>query len=251
MKQHYTSLLCLFALSLFLFSSSCSPEDEPKPEPVTGTSMEFTILNNDGNPVEGALVKLYDSEENYLQESESALAGSGTSDENGKVKLSGLDPKTYYFSVTYGTSTFLTNWDGIVTTEEPLEELKINTLSVVIKESVLGYIAGYQKSWILDKIYVGEQDYTHQLPACSRDGLMTFTKSFLHHHDEGATKCESTDPQEKSGHFSINGNSITTVYEDGDDVIINILSMGKDKLEINGPDLHPDARLIFKAVYTQ
>lgn len=251
MKDFYTKLPILGVLILSL--GNCSPEEEVAPDTVSEaaveTSLELNILDELGNPVEGALVKLYNSEENYIQESENEIVFSGRSDKNGKVLLQSLEPQAYYFSVTHGASSILTNWEGVVTTEEPLKENKINTLNVVIKESVLGYIVGYQKSWVIDKIYLGQEDYTSQMPACVTDDVMTFKKDMQFTISEGPTKCESTDPQEENGPYSINGSSITTVQEDGEEVVINVLSMSKDQFEMNGPELHPDARFVYKAVY--
>lgn len=245
MKKFYTGPLGLIVLLLCLVISSCSTEDDPIP----GTSMELTIVNDLGNPVEGATVNLYNSEEAFVLDNQNDAVTTGASGKDGKVLLKDLESKTYYFSVTHGTTTVLTNWEGAVTTENAIEENKVNTLNVVIKESIYAYLAGGQKGWILDKVYIGTEDYTSEMPACTMDDVMTFMRSFRYNFSEGATKCEDTDPQEENGLFSLNGTDLITTSEAGEESTAYVIEINNEELVMNGPDLRSDVRMVYKAVY--
>lgn len=80
-----------------------------------------------GNTVEGATVKLYKTEDDYLN-SKNPIAEE-TSDNKGVVKFKKLEPVEYYVEVRKGEI----NNDGKGAQVAPLEEGRINQVSIVIE----------------------------------------------------------------------------------------------------------------------
>jgi hypothetical protein len=207
----FTKAILLLFLSVSVFSCS---EEEVLPE----TSMEFTVVNELGNPVEGAKVEVYSDFEGYVQDDQSKLIGSGTTSTDGKVSVTGgLEAKKYFFSITEVSTAIKTNWEGANTTESVIEANKINTTSVVIKETATAYLAG-KKSWMIHQVFYNSVDVTSEFDKCWLDNVITYYKDKTVIFDEGSTKCSSVDPQAYAGVFDvINDVLITNDEVDGEE----------------------------------
>lgn len=100
------------------------------PQPVEGllpTRLKVTVIDELGNVQEGAVVKLYLSEEDYRKET-NETAGPEVTDKKGVVKFNDLKPQQYYIYVEKGE---MRN-DGAGVLTAPLEEGKMNKVNVVI-----------------------------------------------------------------------------------------------------------------------
>lgn len=84
-KSFCLPLFSLLLLSLLAFT----------PSQVLNTSLRLTVIDELGNPVEGATVTLYNNQEDYRQE-QNAATETQTSDKKGRVKFGKLEPKVYY-----------------------------------------------------------------------------------------------------------------------------------------------------------
>lgn len=65
------------------------------PSQVLNTSLRLTVINELGNPVEGARVTLYNNQEDYRQE-QNPVTETQISDKKGRVRFGKLEPKVYY-----------------------------------------------------------------------------------------------------------------------------------------------------------
>lgn len=65
------------------------------PGQILNTSLRLTVINELGNPVEGAKVTLYHNQDDYREEQNPATE-TQTSDKKGRVKFGKLEPKVYY-----------------------------------------------------------------------------------------------------------------------------------------------------------
>lgn len=252
MKKFYalSTGLCAFALSLLV--AGCSKEGDPVPEPnqVQETTLEFTVVNEEGEVVEGAVVDLYISEEAWMREDPADIVTSGKTDANGKVRLTEVEARQYYFSINQGASTVLSNWEGIIATEQPLEEDKLTAVEVVVKESIWAYLAATRKSWAFDKIYLDSEDITSQMEECSLDDILTFTKNYIYKASEGEMMCEHSTAQESSAAYEIEGLAITLIdEEEGERNVLHVLNISRDRLEFRSEGLREGVRIVLKAVY--
>lgn len=72
-------------------------------------------------------------------------------------------------------------------------------------------------SWKLISVKISGVSTT--LDECDKDDIATFHKDKTLHFDEGATKCDPTDPQETTGKWSISASTtpetLTLTYDDG------------------------------------
>lgn len=203
-------MLCFLAIAAI----SCSKEDDPLPE----TSMEITVVDEIGNPVQGAVVKLYSDFDGYVKDDPGKLVGSGQTSADGKIITKNLEAQKYFFSIKHTSTTIKNNWEGGNVTLQPLTANKVNTFNVVVKENAVGYLAGDGKKWKYHQVFYNDIDVTSELDACWLDNIITFYKDKSMLFSEGNTKCASSDPQEYNGTFVINGNILTTNDEiDGQD----------------------------------
>lgn len=87
MKKKYfrLPLFSLVLLSFLAFS----------PAQIFSTSLRLTLLDELGNPVEGANVTLYTTQEDYKLE-QNPVDETQVSDKKGRVKFSKLEPKVYF-----------------------------------------------------------------------------------------------------------------------------------------------------------
>ncbi len=121
MKQkHIFSLLIVFFG--FTLISIAYPVEEIFP-----TKLRVTVIDGLGNEVEGAMVTLYLTEEDY-RSSENAI-DSGVTDKKGRVTFKDLEPVSYYLDARTGEM----NNDGKGAKTAELLEGKINTVNTVIE----------------------------------------------------------------------------------------------------------------------
>lgn len=122
MTKKYSSYLAVFSvlfLGLLAFNN---------PKQILKTQLRITVLNDLGNPVEGAKVTLYNSDEDYRKEQNPAME-TETSDNKGRVKFSGLEPKVYYIHAQKGDMTNA----GAGVQSDTLQEGRINKANIIIE----------------------------------------------------------------------------------------------------------------------
>lgn len=91
------------------------------------TTLNITVRNDLGNTVEGATVRLFETEDDYAKE-ENAVA-EGATDEKGVVKFKDLKDIAYFVLVEKGD---LNNFGGGEQTGK-LEAKRINKVTIVIQ----------------------------------------------------------------------------------------------------------------------
>lgn len=117
MKRNYLILL-LSAITLL----SCASAQIMK------TSLRITVLDELGNPVEGAAVVLYANEEDY-NSSENPVSEKVLTNNKGIAKISDLESKVYFVDVQKGDKS---NFDAGTRTNV-LESGKINKVNIIIE----------------------------------------------------------------------------------------------------------------------
>lgn len=98
------------------------------PSQIFNTSLRLTIIDELGNPVEGAEVTLYHSLDDYREEQNPATE-TQTSDKKGRVKFSKLEPKVYFI---LAEKDGMSNAGAGVQTNE-LQSGRINKSNVIIE----------------------------------------------------------------------------------------------------------------------
>ncbi len=120
--KKYSLFLPVFSLLLLSFFSFSSPEQ------LLRTSLQLTVLNELGNPVENAEVNLYHNQEDYRNEENAAVEMQKT-DKKGRVKFTGLESKVYFVDVKKGD---MSNTGAAVQTDT-LQEKRINKVNIIIE----------------------------------------------------------------------------------------------------------------------
>lgn len=86
----HTFKIALFFLTAFgLFSQSFAQENN-----ILSTKMEITVLDELGNRVEGATVKIYENEDDYLGDKN--VIAKDITDSKGRVKFTKLNEQGYF-----------------------------------------------------------------------------------------------------------------------------------------------------------
>ena len=120
--KKYSLLLPVFSL---LFFAACAFNS---PTQLLKTSLRLTILDELGNPVEGAKVTLYNNQEDYRQE-KNPVSETQSTDKKGRVKFLGLEPKVYFVDAKKGD---MSNAGGGAQTDT-LQENRINKSNIIIE----------------------------------------------------------------------------------------------------------------------
>lgn len=126
MKKKLNKGLLILILLVAVFG--CKKEETVTPIVLDPTSLELTIVNNLGNPIQGANVKLYSSYDDWNL-GINQVGYTLTSNFAGKVKFTNLSPVKYYWFAEYDCQN---NVNGAVTTTQPLSNNINNTLNVVL-----------------------------------------------------------------------------------------------------------------------
>lgn len=110
----------VFALLLICICTASQPIQ------LLPTSLRITVLNKLGNPVEGASIQLFASQEAY--DAGEPVVATGSSDQKGRVKITDLQPTLYYIDAEKDDLNNIGN--GIVT--DSLREGRMNKVNVII-----------------------------------------------------------------------------------------------------------------------
>ncbi|MCC5930850.1 MAG: hypothetical protein JJU28_16520 [Cyclobacteriaceae bacterium] len=118
MRKPFVFMLLLATMACFAFTPS---------NQVLPTNLRLTVLNNIGNPVQGAMVKLYANEDDYDEDTNAVAAA--VSDKKGIVNFKGLETKKYFVRATKGK---LSNADTAFETDQ-LVSGRINRINLIIQ----------------------------------------------------------------------------------------------------------------------
>ena len=119
-------------LSLLLLLSFCSDKDEPKPTPTpTPTSLELTVRNSLGNPINGATVKLFRSNSDFNNQA-NQVGSTQLTNSSGVAVFSNLEPLQYFWRIESGC---LNNINNSFTSTSPLAANTKNLATVIISET--------------------------------------------------------------------------------------------------------------------
>lgn len=91
------------------------------------TKLKITVIDGEGNIVKNATVRLYLSEDDYIDDKKSIL--SEKSNDKGQVVFKKLDPRSYYIDARKGDI----NNDGRGAKTDKLREGRVNRVNVVIE----------------------------------------------------------------------------------------------------------------------
>jgi hypothetical protein len=116
--------ILLIATSCSLFFSCSKPKDQTPPD----TELKLTITNELNNPVSGATIRLFSSQDDLLNET-GQIGSTATTDFNGQAVLKGLSSAQYFWLASDGCAS---NRNGLVTSG-PLASGIINTATVQLK----------------------------------------------------------------------------------------------------------------------
>ncbi|MFY0687644.1 MAG: carboxypeptidase regulatory-like domain-containing protein [Cyclobacteriaceae bacterium] len=123
MNKHKKLLILeLILLLIVLITFQANSNELPLP-----TSLKVTVLDELGNPLEGATVKLYKTKEDYFN-SENEVT-TGTTNKKGIVTLKKLEPVSYYIDARIDDKSN----DGMGAQTSVLQEGRINAVNTVIE----------------------------------------------------------------------------------------------------------------------
>lgn len=111
--------LLAFSITILSFSSN---------ESYFPTNLKITVLNDVGTFIEGAEVTLFNSDEDYRNETNAVMETVKTNDK-GHVTFKKLEPKIYFVLVKKGDM----NNDGGAAQTNKLEEGKLNKVNIIIE----------------------------------------------------------------------------------------------------------------------
>lgn len=124
------SLVFAFA-ACFSFWSCDDKDDHEIDRTPLPTTFELTVKDEAGNPVPGATVKLYVSEQDW-NDRMNQVGATLTSDASGKVLFSDLTSANYYFRAEMGC---LNNVNGVHVTASPLVLQTNNLMDIIVGET--------------------------------------------------------------------------------------------------------------------
>ena len=115
--------LLVFFIAITLLTSSFAP----RPVQLINTSLTVTVRDELGNTVEGASIKLFDTEENYNKEINPVAEGS--TDAKGNYRFKKIKSSAYFVLVKKGDKDNTGGGEKI----GKLEEGKFNKVTIVIQ----------------------------------------------------------------------------------------------------------------------
>ena len=121
-------LTAIVIMSCQRIPSASVPDADSSPIQLLKTSLQVTVRNNIGNVVEGAEVQLFTSKEDYQQETNPVGEVTYT-DDKGRVKFIGIEPREYYLNVEKGD---LNNYGAGIKTDS-LVAKRMNKVTIIIE----------------------------------------------------------------------------------------------------------------------
>lgn len=121
-KYKYILLIELIVLIAIILSPVMAKSQQFLP-----TKLKITVINGNGNIVKNATVRLFLSEEDYLDDKKSVL--SEKTNDKGQVIFKKLDPRSYYIDARKGDL----NNDGRGAKTDKLREGRVNKVNVVVE----------------------------------------------------------------------------------------------------------------------
>jgi hypothetical protein len=115
--------LLVFFIAITLLTSSFAP----RPVQLINTSLTVTVRDELGNTVEGASIKLFETEENYNKETNPVAEGS--TDAKGNYRFKKIKAVTYFVLVKKGDKDNMGGGEKI----DKLEDGKFNKVTIVIQ----------------------------------------------------------------------------------------------------------------------
>jgi uncharacterized GH25 family protein len=120
MKKSKQCLLSLVLISAILFSFNAID--------VLPTSLKITVLNELGNPVQGASVQLFTSDADYRSEENGATEVQLT-DKKGRTTFKNIKPMVYFVNVEKGDK----NNDGAGVQTDAIKSGLLNKVTIIIE----------------------------------------------------------------------------------------------------------------------
>ncbi|MCE2893860.1 MAG: carboxypeptidase-like regulatory domain-containing protein [Flammeovirgaceae bacterium] len=115
--------LLVFFIAITLLTSSFAP----RPVQLINTSLTVTVRDELGNTVEGASIKLFETEENYNKETNAVAEGS--TDAKGNYRFKKIKASAYFVLVKKGDKDNIGGGEKI----GKLEDGKFNKVTIVIQ----------------------------------------------------------------------------------------------------------------------
>lgn len=95
---------------------------------IFGTGLRITVIDELGNPVEGAVVRLFESDEDY-KASENDVDEAQVSDDKGRVTFKELESRVYFIDARKDKM----NNNGAGVQTDKLKEKRLNKVNIVIE----------------------------------------------------------------------------------------------------------------------
>ncbi len=121
-KIKYVLLLELIILACIMLTPLASNGQKFLP-----TKLKVTVINGEGNVMKNATVRLFLSEDDYIEDKKSIL--SEKTNDKGQVVFKKLNPRSYYIDARKGDL----NNDGRGAKTDKLKEGRVNRVNVVIE----------------------------------------------------------------------------------------------------------------------
>lgn len=192
-----------FVLMLIVWIISIHCEEEEH-----GAGFEILVVDETGNPIEGASVSLYPRRTSFLEEI--AKIAVRSTDAHGQVTFSGLSlDQSYYLDVRFED---LTNW---VEASLPYELNEKHTiLQIPIKENWYSYLSSASgKGWSPRKVAVKSPfgEVTFEYESCIKDDVYVLYKNFDVQWRNGL-KCDFEESNISNGTWSWRQDNLRLTY---------------------------------------
>ena len=120
----------IISIALALVVLMACKKDVVEPT-VESTSLKITVLDDTGNKISNASVKLFETENDYLSET-NQVSNTMTTNSSGEVLFDNLSNKKYYWHI---EKDCLNNVNTAYTSASVLQLNKANTINTIVKEN--------------------------------------------------------------------------------------------------------------------
>lgn len=120
----------IISIALALVVLMACKKDVVEPT-VESTSLKITVLDDTGNKISNASVKLFETENDYLSET-NQVSNTMTTNSSGEVLFDNLSNKKYYWHI---EKDCLNNVNTSYTSASVLQLNKVNTINTIVKEN--------------------------------------------------------------------------------------------------------------------